>query len=180
MRGTELTPREIADLKQRVLIIGNSGSGKTTVANRIERLFGSPVVGLDSIHWQGEGYGQKRDEQEARQLVLQATAAPAWIVEGVFGWLAQVAVGQATALIWLDFALDECRKGLLERGPKDGRQESFAELLAWCEDYWARKTSSSFEGHLLLYEGFASTKIRLRCREEVGEFLRSMEMENSK
>jgi len=167
---------EMADMKRRVIVIGNSGSGKTTVANRIGNLFSIPVIGLDAFHWQGDGYGRKRDEKEARQLVLQATTAPRWVVEGVFGWLVDVAVERATALIWLDIPWDECREGLLARGlPRGATEESFTNLLAWSEAYWVRTTSSSFEGHLHLYEAFQSTRIRLRCREEVREFLRRIE-----
>jgi len=83
----------MADIKGRVVVIGNSGSGKTTVANRIGNLFSIPVIGLDAFHWQGEGYRKKRGEEEARQLVRQATTSPLWVVEGVFGWLVTVAMG---------------------------------------------------------------------------------------
>ena len=59
-----MKPAELDDVKRRVIVIGNSGSGKTTVANRIGHLLSIPVMGLDAFHWQGNSYGQKRDEQE--------------------------------------------------------------------------------------------------------------------
>ena len=158
-------------LSRRVIIIGNSGSGKSTLACKIGHLFGVPVIDLDSFHWEGNIYGHKRDEQVAREMVIKATKAKRWVIEGVFGWLANIGVEQATALIWLDLPWVECREGLFTRGERHGANEtSFADLLAWSEDYWVRQTSSSFEGHLRLYESFPVTKLRLHSRNEVLEF----------
>lgn len=155
-------------LRQRVIIVGNSGSGKSTLACKIGDVFCIPVFHLDSFHWEDEEYGRKRDEETALQMVRHVTSAPRWIIEGVYGWLAQPAVEQATALIWLDLPWSECRDGLLER--HGANAAAFADLLAWTEAYWVRQTSSSFAGHLSLYEAFMRHKLRLCGRNEVVEF----------
>jgi len=163
------------DLGSRIVIIGNSGSGKSTLAQRIADQLTLPVLDLDHIHWEGEGYGRKRDEQVALQLAAEATAGPLWIIEGVYGWLASAALPRAESLIWLDLPWSECREGLLGRGMRRGAdQGNFAALLAWAEDYWHRTTSSSFTGHRHLFEAFEPPKYRLRHRGEVLEFLADM------
>jgi ABC-type dipeptide/oligopeptide/nickel transport system ATPase component len=43
------------DVLQRVIIIGNSGSGKSALAASIGRLVDIPVITLDTIHWEGVG-----------------------------------------------------------------------------------------------------------------------------
>ena len=48
-----------------------------------------------------------------------------------------------------------------------GDQEA---LLAWAEDYWKRVTSSSFSGHLRIFQAFTGQKIRLQTRSEVVAF----------
>ena len=96
-------------LQQRTVIIGNSGSGKSTLAGHLAAWLHVPVVDLDALHWVDAGYGQKRDEEITRGLVVDAAAHPRWIMEGVYGWLAEVAMPRATALIWLDLACcDHC------------------------------------------------------------------------
>ena len=76
------------------------------------------IIDLDEIHWQGDTYGSKREEKEARDMVAERASHPAWIIEGVYGWLASVALPRATALIWLDLPWEQFRAGLIERGPR--------------------------------------------------------------
>lgn len=154
---------------QRTVIIGNCGSGKSVFAGSLAALTHIPATDLDSLHWEHDGY--KRDEESAKRLVREAGAAPRWIIEGVFGWLAEIAIPRATALIWLDLPWSVCREGLLARGQRGGNEAGFADLLAWSAAYWDRKTSSSFEGHYRLFESFAGIKLRLRDRGEVRQLL---------
>ena len=156
----------------RTLILGNSGSGKSTLAHNLAALVEAPAVDLDIFHWESDGYGAKRDEDAARRLVLTAAAESRWIIEGVYGWLAEVAVPRATALIWLDMPWAICCEGLLARGPR--RRSTDADnqaLLTWAEAYWKRKTPSSFTGHQTIFESFTGTKYRLRSRTEVSQLL---------
>jgi len=155
----------------RTVIFGNGGSGKSTLAGALARVTGVPPVDLDRFHWEDEGYGRKRDEEAAKRLTLAEAVKPRWIIEGVYGWLADVVLPRATALLWLDLPWAECRAGLLARGPRRGADAgAFAELLAWSEAYWTRATSSSLSGHAARFEAFAGAKRRLTSRSAVAEF----------
>src|SRR5262249_15638119 len=134
-------------LKLRTLVIGNSGSGKSRLAEGLGALIHAPVFDLDLIHWKDNGFGAKQDEDAARQKVANLAATEHWVIEGVYGWLAGVAGSRATALIWLDLPWEVCRDGLLARGQRRGGTEAaFSELLKWAEAYWDRQTPTSFEG----------------------------------
>jgi hypothetical protein len=123
-----------------------------------------PVIDLDLLNWEGNGYDRKRDEDAARRMTLEVSTQPLWIIEGVYGWLADVALPRATALIWLDFPWSLCRAGLLARGPRRGATDQDAvALLKWAETYWNRQTPSSFAGHSRMFANFPSTKFRLRA-----------------
>ena len=159
-------------LAERTVVIGNSGSGKSVFGENLATLIHASVVDLDLLHWEDSGFGVRRNEETAKQMVSDAISTPLWIVEGVYGWLAEVALPTATALVWLDLPWSICRQGLLARGPCRGAsEESFAALLKWAEDYWERGTSSSFNGHLNLFDGFCGEKVRLKDRDEVHELL---------
>ncbi|HTP81797.1 MAG TPA: adenylate kinase [Alphaproteobacteria bacterium] len=155
---------------QRTVVIGNGGSGKSTLARLMGARFDVMVVDLDLLHWKDDG--RKRDEAAARRLTADAASGQRWVIEGVYGWLAKVAVPRATALVWLDLPWSECRAGLLACGPRRGDSESdFAELLAWSEAYWTRTTSSSFTGHAQIYESYSAAKWRLTSRDAVRAFV---------
>jgi adenylate kinase family enzyme len=96
--------RPMLESFQRTVIIGNCGSGKSVFAESLAGLRHIPLIDLDSLHWERDGH--KRDEESAKRLVREAAATPRWIIEGVFGWLAEIALPRATAIIWLDLPLE--------------------------------------------------------------------------
>ena len=154
-------------LNQRTVIIGNSGAGKSALAESLAALIHVPVTDLDLLNWEGDGYGRRRGENAARRMTLEVSAGPLWIIEGVYGWLAESALPRATALIWLDFQWSLCRAGLLTRSPRRGAtDQDGVELLKWAETYWNRQTSSSFAGHSRMFSNFSGTKFRLENREQ--------------
>jgi adenylate kinase family enzyme len=159
-------------LAERTVIIGNSGSGKSTLAEAIASLAHIPAIDLDLLHWEQDGYGVKRNEEVARQMALDVSNQPHWIIEGVFGWLAEIALPKATALVWLDFPWSLCRAGLLARGLRRGATSRDAgDLMKWAEAYWSRQTPSSFAGHSKIFNDFSGAKLRLENREQVAELL---------
>jgi len=167
--------KRLEHLSQRSLIIGNSGSGKSALSERLNTLTHVPVADLDLLHWESDGYGRKRDEEVARRMASEIASRDFWIMEGVYGWLAEVAVPRATALIWLDLPWSLCHAGLLARGPRRGATEKdVTDLLKWAEHYWKRETSSSFAGHARIFGDFSGVKFRLRNREDIEQLLDSL------
>jgi adenylate kinase family enzyme len=158
-------------LGPRIVIIGNSGSGKSTLARLLEISIGGEHIDLDRIHWLKE-VGIKRDEAEAKAMVAAMAGKPRWIIEGVYGWLVEAALFRVTTLIWLDMPWSVCRESLALRGPWRGATaEEHGKFLSWAEDYWQRRTSSSHDGHLGLFDRFTGDKLRLRDRSDVGPLL---------
>ncbi|MBE7183868.1 MAG: hypothetical protein INR68_05640 [Methylobacterium mesophilicum] len=46
---------------------------------------------LDAVRWIGPGYPCKREAAEAVAVVERSAQGNTWIIEGVHGWLADVA-----------------------------------------------------------------------------------------
>ena len=160
---------------KRTVVIGNSGSGKSTLAEAVANLANIPAIDLDLLHWEEGGYGLKRNEDVARQMVREISDQPRWIIEGAFGWLAEVALPRATILIWLDLPWSVCRAGLLARGLRRGAtSHDAADLMKWAEAYWTRQTPSSFAGHSKLFNDFSGTKLRLESRGQAARLLENL------
>lgn len=159
-------------MSKRVLIMGNSGAGKSVLGAKLAAAMAIPVIDLDRLHWEDTGYARKRDADVARQMVETAAACEDWIVEGVFGWLAEVAVPRTTDLVWLDMPWNVCREGLtLRMASPNRRADDRRELLAWAQAYWERNTSSSFTGHARIFDDFAGRKFRINNRDEADSLI---------
>jgi hypothetical protein len=133
------------------------------------------TVDLDEIHWEESGESEKRDEALTIQMTASTALEPLWVIEGVYGWLADVVTPRATALIWLNLPWNECKAGLERRGQRrDATDIQFNELLQWAERYWIRQTSTSFAGHSKIFEQFSGERIVLNSRAEVDQFTRCL------
>lgn len=157
----------------RVLITGNGGSGKTWLGERLSDGLSLPLVRLDDLYWAGAYGGRERDKREVFDEVAARAAEPAWVMEGVYGWLLPAALPRATEFIFLDLPVDACLDNVRRRGNQGGGSEaSFAALLAWIAEYPTRTNSNSRQTHQRLWDGFEGAKEALHSRSEVDEYLR--------
>jgi adenylate kinase family enzyme len=162
----------------RLLILGNSGAGKTTLAADMGRLTGVSVISLDSIFWEPGGFNAKRGDGEMERDLAAIRDGQEWIVEGVFGDLAGKLVDSATHLVFLDLSWDDCRTGLLSRGSESARHRNsreaarrFDELLRWAEAYYDRQGARSRSGHSGMFDEFPGIKLRLTHHEAAAPVL---------
>lgn len=165
-------------MTRRVVIIGNSGSGKSYLARKLGALSQVAVVHLDAIFWVPGGFSEKRPAEIVEREIEERKKGAAWIVEGVFGELAARFLDRADLLIWLDMPWPVCEAGLRERGSESAQQldpdkaeESFRQLILWAADYRKRTGPRSHAGHARLFSEFAGEKIRFDRRIEVDLYL---------
>ncbi len=87
---------------ERVVIIGASCSGKTTMARRVAARLQAPHIELDAIHWLP--HWQERDNDEFRELVSTAVAADRWVVDGNYRQVQDIVWPRTTAVVWLNYS----------------------------------------------------------------------------
>jgi adenylate kinase family enzyme len=166
------------NLPARTAIIGNSGSGKSHLAESLSRIYSIPIIQLDRLFWMPGGFNEKRPGEEVRNEIEQKRKDNSWIVEGVFGELAGLFLPRAQALIYLDVDWAVCHASLMARGSQSSRQlvpvkaeENFEKLLLWAGQYWTRTDLRSHPGHLRLFNDFTGLKFRFTTRAEVDGFI---------
>jgi adenylate kinase family enzyme len=159
----------------RTIIVGNSGSGKSWLAERIVNHLGTPCIDLhldlDLVYWLPGGYSVTRERNEAIRLIREAGVADRWVIEGIYGFLIDEILTRATALVWLCCEESECVANIRKRGiRRGGTEQSFASLLDWAASYRSRHGSSSYTGHATVFEKYTGEKTVLRSRSAITAF----------
>jgi len=85
----------------RVMVVGTSCSGKTTLAMRMAGVMDAPHVELDSLHW-GPSWTEPPLE-EFRKTVARTVEADRWVVDGNYGKVRDIVTARATDAVWLDY-----------------------------------------------------------------------------
>ena len=98
---------------QRVSVVGNSGSGKTTIAAELATLIGAPHLELDSVFHQPGWVPLPAPEFRAR--VADFTAAPRWVVDGNYSAVRDLVWSRADTVVWLDLPRWQVMRQLVAR-----------------------------------------------------------------
>lgn len=141
---------------KRIVVIGTTSSGKSTLAKQISERFDMDFIELDALHW--EPNWQEAPLEVFRERVRLATRSNVWVAAGNYHVVRDLVWPQAQAVIWLDYPFPIVFWRLLKRTvyrsvTKEklfaGNVESFGtHLKLWSEDslfhwlfktYWRRK-----------------------------------------
>ena len=93
----------------RVLIMGNSGSGKSYRARAIAAQHGLVHLDLDTIVWEpGQIAVPRAPEQVRADLVAFVEGNASWVAEGCYGDLVETALPFCSELVFMHPGLETC------------------------------------------------------------------------
>lgn len=98
---------------RRIVIIGTTCAGKTTLARALGEKMGVPHVELDALHWGPDWTPVPVDV--FRSAVADALSGEAWTTDGNYSKTRDIVWGRADTLVWLDYALPIIMGRLLTR-----------------------------------------------------------------
>src|SRR5207248_9352838 len=98
---------------KRVLVIGSGGTGKTTVAQRLARRTGLPLIHLDLLYWR-PGW-QPTPGEEWRETVRRLVAGERWIIDGNYGGTLDLRLAACDTVVFLDLPRVLCLWRVLVR-----------------------------------------------------------------
>lgn len=100
-------------MKQRILVIGCPGSGKTTFAQHLAEKTGLPLVYLDSLYWRADRTHLTREELV--DVLRTMLASPSWIIDGNYNGTMALRVEACEEVIFLDDPEEVCLAGVRAR-----------------------------------------------------------------
>lgn len=98
---------------QRILVIGTTGSGKTTLARELGCLLDLPHAEQDA--WNHLPGWQEAPLDEFRAQVDRFTAQDAWVMDGNYTKAQDISWPRADTAVWLDYAAPVVFRQLLTR-----------------------------------------------------------------
>jgi adenylate kinase family enzyme len=156
----------------RTVIVGNGGSGKSWLAERLAAALSTSAIDLDEIHWLPGGFSAPREPAIAKDLVRAKAAGDGWVIEGVYGWLAKEALPRASALIWLNIPVEDCIANVRARGLRRGGDEAaFTALIEWVGEYHVRTNANSRLAHEQAFDSFEDHRAKITSRAEMAALL---------
>lgn len=98
---------------RRVLVIGSSGSGKSTFAQTLGERAGLPVVHLDRLYWRPGWVPAPEPEFDA--AVEAEIARDAWVLDGNYSRTLAFRVAAADTIVFLDRTRASCFARVIRR-----------------------------------------------------------------
>jgi adenylate kinase family enzyme len=141
---------------QRIVVIGTTSSGKSTLAKRLAEKIGADFIELDALHW--EPNWKEAEPGVFRERVETATSSQAWVAAGNYHVVRDLIWAKAQSVVWLDYSLPlifwrlltrTIRRWITQEELWNGNREAFWwHFKIWSEEslfhwlfktYWRRK-----------------------------------------
>jgi adenylate kinase family enzyme len=171
---------------RRVSVVGNSGSGKSTVARELAGILGVPHLELDAVFHQ-PGW-VPLPEDEFRRAVGAAAARDCWVMDGNYSAVRPLVWARADTIVWLDLPRRTVMRQVVWRTLRravsrqelwNGNREPLRNFLTWLPEEsiisWAWHNHGKYQDR---YAAAAAdpanahlTFIRLASRRDITRFL---------
>ncbi|CAN5319102.1 AAA family ATPase [soil metagenome] len=89
-------------MAERIVVVGISGSGKSTFSRALAERIGADHIELDRLFWRA-GW-QAAEAADFRSSVEAAVARPKWVVDGNYRAVRDLVWPQADAIVWINFS----------------------------------------------------------------------------
>lgn len=148
----------------KILIFGNSGTGKTTLARTIVSKSDVPYLDLDTITWHSPGVREKQNITfEKLDSFLGSNSQ--WVIEGCYGSLIKYLADKCTEMIFLNPGVES---SLINNANREWephkydsleiQNEQFEMLQAWVKEYTNRDDEFSYHFHRKIFDEFDGDK----------------------
>lgn len=133
---------------QKIIVIGSTGAGKSTLASQLAQTFNITQIELDALYWEADWQPAPTSEFRQRVTDTMQHNTEGWAIDGNYSIVRDLTWQQADTVIWLDYSLRVIYWRLLIRTFKrlltrevlwDNNRENFRQAFFSKESlfYWA-------------------------------------------
>ncbi|AGP85584.1 AAA family ATPase [Alteromonas mediterranea] len=150
----------------KILIFGNSGSGKSMLARRLCETHGLAHLDLDTLAWKPTSPPERKSIKESAQEIQAFTASnKTWVIEGCYTDLLKLVEAQSTEIIFMNLPVELCIGNAKARpwephkyDTKQAQDNNLPMLIDWIGQYTKRDDTFSYTAHKQFYENYSGSK----------------------
>ena len=173
------------NIGRKIIIMGGSCSGKSTMAQNLGKKFNLPIVYLDLYDPYAVPAGKERDKrkQKINQVIQDTVKKDSWIIEGIYEWYSfEERLNSSDTMILL---LSPAYKRLwcyiktcITKIKRHGRQGFSAKNFRWDHVwYMVRKKDAPYDLiNKAIQEHPKLQVVKLKSHKEANEFLKSVQL----
>ena len=148
----------------KLILMGNAGAGKSTMARRV--IVGRPIatLSLDDIAW-NPGVQRKPLRESLELLKAFIGAHEEWVVEGCYGDLIEAALPHCTELLFLNPGVEACVAHCHQRpwepekfASPEAQDAMLKQLVLWVKEYETRDDEYGLKRHRKTFDEFKGPK----------------------
>lgn len=151
---------------RKVLVFGNSGSGKSTYAKKLSLNENLVHLDLDTVAFKKDNPIQRRPLKESMSEIIPFIEQNEnWVIEGCYGDLMKGLFEYANEVVFLNLPKAFCQNNAKNRQwephkyeSKEAQDKNLPMLLNWISGYYERDDTFSFTCHNELYQSFSGKK----------------------
>lgn len=151
---------------KKIVIFGNSSSGKSTLAKEYVDNFNLSHLDLDILAWLNTNPPARKLLQDSADQISQFTERNKnWVIEGCYSDLLSLIIKQATEVIFLNLSVETCIDNCINRPWEPHKYQSAEQqnqnlemLLDWVKQYQIRNDEFSLQSHQKLFNEFNGNK----------------------
>lgn len=151
---------------EKILIFGNSGSGKSTRAKALCSAHNLAHLDLDTLAWAPGSAPTRMPLADSETDINDFTRTNhSWVIEGCYTDLLELVLTQATEIIFMNLPVEACIANARSRpwephkyASKALQDENLNMLIDWIGMYTQRNDTFSFASHEALYKNYKGSK----------------------
>ena len=174
--------RPLQSLGERIIILGPSNAGKSTLAVALSQTLEFPAIHLDQLHHLPKTDWQQRPEEEFAALHDAAILGETWIMEGNYSRLMPQRFARATGAIlvtsnhWLRF-VRYLKRTLSNPAERAGHLEGARDSIKWEMIHWILvKTRNSSVKYSRIIRESGLPAVECHTAEELNELYRAWQL----
>ncbi|MDP7591789.1 MAG: shikimate kinase [Litorilituus sp.] len=158
----------------KVVLFGNSASGKSTLAKQMELINNLAHLDLDTVAWRPTMPPERLSISESKKAINDfITTNNTWVIEGCYSDLLELVIGQADEIVFLNLPITACIENAKNRPwephkyvSKAAQDENLEMLVDWISQYADRTDTFSKIAHEKLFDDFQGKKTMYVANEQ--------------